>query len=237
MKRRIVPLIGLILGIGFLFSCTKDEPFSLEVVPSYMEAIVGQRCVLLIRLSESKDGKPVEVSASVDGADVIVEYAPLEEGVVEVTVIPDSSALKDTVWGDTITGWITGERGNYRDSSEFELYVIPGEDGLLDYASEVRDSFIRRLSDDYPELGIDNQIEWTPTIVLPHYLVVSHYLFFSDEWEMWVDWHNTIYPHDWTRMYLRRRGEDMTPCDAFEISSQTEWGDAYEITPPDSVTR
>lgn len=238
MIRRVLECGAAIFLIGFMILCSKDEPFSLEVVPDYMEAIVGQRCVLLVELAEEEDGKPVDVSASVDGAEVIVEYAPLEDDeVAEVSIIPDSSSLKDTIWGDTITVMIKGERGSCQDSSIVMIYVIPGEDSRYEYASEVRDSFIRRLADSYPELGIDSQTEWTPTIVLPRILVVSHYLFFSDEWEMWVAWHVTIHPHDWTKIYLRRRGTEIAPSYAFEIASQTEWGEAYPITPPDSVTR
>lgn len=238
MIRRVLECGAAIFLIGFMILCSKDEPFSLEVVPDYMEAIVGQRCVLLVELSEGKDGSPVDVSASVDGAEVIVEYAPLEDDeVAEVSIIPDSSSLKDTIWGDTITVMIKGERGSNQDSSTVMIYVTPGSDGRYEYACEVRDSFVRRLADSYPELGIDSQTEWTPTIVRPHILVVSHYLFFSDEWEMWVDWHVTIPPYDWTRMYLRRRGEEMAPSYAFEIASRTDWGDAYPITPPDSIVR
>lgn len=238
MKSSSIPLIGLALGIVALVSCTEDEAFRLGVVPGYMEAIVGQRCVFLVELSEGKDGSPVEVSASVEDAEAIVEYSPLEgEGVAEVTIIPSASGLKDTIWGDTVTLWIKGERGTYNDSSAVMIYVTPGSDGLLEYASQVRDSFVRRLADSYPELNVDSQTEWTPTIVLPHILVVSHYLFFSNEWEMWVDWHNTIPPYDWTQIYLRRRGQEIGPSYAFEIASQTEWGDAYPITPPDSIIR
>ncbi|MBD3285243.1 hypothetical protein GF359_02450 [candidate division WOR-3 bacterium] len=234
MKRAFL----VVFLVGILISCTSNEPFSLEVVPGYMESITGQRCVFLVELREDDGSGPVDVTSSVDDAEVVVEYSPVkDDGVAEVTVIPSASALADTVWGDTISGWIKAERGEYRDSLPVTIYVIPGEDGRYEYACQVRDSFVRRLNRDYPNLLIDNSIEWTPTIVRPRILVVSHYLFFSEEWEMWVDWHNTIYPHDWTRMYLRRRGEDMIPCDAFEISSQTEWGDAYEIEHPDSIYR
>ncbi len=238
MKKSSTPLIGLILGMVTLVFCTKDEAFRLGVVPGYMEAIVGQRCVFLVGLSEGGEGGAVDISASVEDAQVIVEYSPLEgEGVAEVTVIPSASSLKDTIWGDTVTLWVKGERGSFKDSSSVMIYVTPGCDDRYEYASQVRDSFVRRLADSYPELGINSQIEWTSTIVRPHILVVSHYLFFSDEWEMWVDWHNTIPPYDWTNMYLRRRGQEVTPSYAFEIASQTEWGDAYPVTPPDSIIR
>jgi len=231
-------IIMMSIAVILLVSCSSDKSFILRGVPSYMEAITGQRCLFLVELAEDDGSGAVEISASVEDADVIVEFSPLRgDGVAEVTIIPDSSALQDTLWGDTITGWIKGERGTYRDSFEISIHVIPWEDGLTEYASGVRDSFVRRLTRDYPALFIDNTTEWTPTIVRPRILVVSHYLFLSEEWEMWVGWHVTIYPHDWARVYLRERGEEMTPSEAFEISSQTEWGDVYEITPPDSIYR
>jgi hypothetical protein len=54
---------------------------------------------------------------------------------------------------------------------------------------------------------------------------------------MWVDWYNTVYSYNWTKMYLRRRSEEMSPSYAFEMASQTDWGDAYQIDSPDSVAR
>ena len=54
-----------------------------------------------------------------------------------------------------------------------------------------------------------------------HILVVSHYLFFSEDWEMGLMWHIMIAPHDWSRIYLRPRGE-MAPTLAFEIPSVSD---------------
>lgn len=55
----------------------------------------------------------------------------------------------------------------------------------------------------------------------PHILVVSHYLFFSEEWEMGLQWHIMIAPYDWARIYLRPRAE-VQPTHAFEITSVSD---------------
>lgn len=75
-------------------------------------------------------------------------------------------------------------------------------------------------------------------MVRPVWLVVTHYLFLSDEWEMGVSWHIMIPPSDWTRIYLRHRFDEMTPSLAFEISSRANATEPpHEIEPPDEVTR
>ena len=68
---------------------------------------------------------------------------------------------------------------------------------------------------------------------------MTHYLFFSDEWELGVMWHNTVPPHDWARIYLRRRYTSMRPQFAFEISSMSAQPpkEPHPITPPEQVDR
>ena len=88
-------------------------------------------------------------------------------------------------------------------------------------AAGVRDLFVPLLADAHPELGITAETDWTGTIVSPHILVVTHYLYFSDEWEMHLFWHVMIPPHDWARLELRRRYAQTVPSLAFEIPSRS----------------
>jgi len=66
--------------------------FELSVTPAQMNAVPGERCVLLVTLDPSLHGSsraPVEISGSCPGAEVSVEHALLKPGeVAEVTVIP-----------------------------------------------------------------------------------------------------------------------------------------------------
>lgn len=106
-------------------------------------------------------------------------------------------------------------------TTDVPINVSPGEDTLLEAAAPLRDRFVAWLATEHPELGLTPDTAWTPTIVQPHILVVSHYLFLSEEWEMGVMWHIMIPPHDWARIYLRPRGE-LAPTMAFEISSVSD---------------
>ena len=47
------------------------------------------------------------------------------------------------------------------------------------------------------------------TMVSPQWLVVSHYLFFSEQWELHLEWHIMVAPDDWARI-SGRKGERIT---------------------------
>ena len=138
---------------------------------------------------------------------------------------------------EIVTLNIRGERGDEIQTQTATIVVRPGEDLLLDPAVEMRDRFIPWLTQNHPELGITTQTGWTGTIVTPHILVVTHYLFLTDEWEMEVRWHVMIPPYDWTVIYLRRRGVETRPSYAFKIDSVSGNTTPYMIDPPEAVWR
>ena len=138
---------------------------------------------------------------------------------------------------EILTVTILGERGDEIQTQAATVVVRPGEDLLLDPAVEMRDRFIPWLAENHPELGITSQTGWTGTIVTPHILVVTHYLFLTDEWEMEVRWHVMIPPYDWAMIYLRRRGVETRPSYAFKIDSVSGNTAPYMIDPPETVWR
>jgi hypothetical protein len=74
-------------------------------------------------------------------------------------------------------------------------------------------------------------------MVSPVWLVVSHYLFFSAEWEMHLSWHVMIAPDDWSRIELRRRFIETKPSLAFEIASVSAGSESRSTAPPDELWR
>ena len=106
-------------------------------------------------------------------------------------------------------------------------------------AAQMRDLFIPYVSEHWRQLGITADTEWVGTIVKPRYLVVTHYLFFSDQWELGVMWHNTIPPYNWAEVYLRRRFLCDHPQYAFRISSVTADPpeEPHVVPPPEPVDR
>lgn len=239
-----VACFPIILGAALAMlgtACGDDDggeaaPYELDVFPAQMQAIEGQRCLLLVQLAPDvpdDDGSEVNISARADGAEVIVHGQVLTPGVVaEVEVIPDAASV-DT----TLTVTISGARNGLARTAVVDLEILDMQDDLGPYAAQMRDLFVPWLETNHPDLGITNSTQWTGTLVDPQVLVVQHYLFLTDTWEMGVSWHVTIPPHDWTQIYLRRRFEEMTPSYGFKIDSVTAGGDPYAETPPEEVRR
>ncbi len=205
---------------------TTPLTFTMDVTPAEIEdTIPGQVCVLLVTIEENDpaaEAGPVTITATANGATAVVDHGTIAEGEVaevSVTVLPpQSGAVEPEGW--PCTAVVRAERGGITREIEVPVTVTSDEEDLLaPTAAEMRDRFIPWLAENRPELGIDETTVWNGTIVKPHWLVVSHYLFFSDEWEMHLSWHVMIAPYDWARIELRHRFEETLPSLAFEISS------------------
>lgn len=217
-------------------------PFDLEIIPEWNHnSIPRQRCVFLVTLREgtadSGDEGRVHLSAEGAGAAIRVEPGAIAGGdVAEVTVIPDLSSQEQTL---SIT--VRGQRGDVTSTRTIRLDVMPDrpDQDQQDQATaaEIRDRFTPWLAEHHPELGITPDTSWSGTIVTPYWLIVSHYLFFSPEWEMHVAWHIMIPPHDWRRIDLRHRWDETRPSYAFEISSWAANDEPKPIDPPEAIWR
>jgi hypothetical protein len=218
--------------VVLLYGCPGPGPatFTLTVVPEEIEdTIPGQLCVLLVTIEEvdsAATNGSVTITASAQGATAVVERDTLTEGEVaevSVTMLPPEAGAVEPAgesegWPCNVT--VRAERGGaYREVDVPITLTSEEEDFLAPTAAEMRELFIPWLEEHQPDLGIDETTVWEGTIVKPHWLVVSHYLFFSDEWEMHVSWHIMIAPYDWARIELRRRFEETLPSLAFEIPS------------------
>ncbi len=254
MRRRVLTVMLLIVVsatlMGSMWYFTTPAPFMMQVTsrpstpssPSEaIQSFAGQRCVFLVVVTEEEGwlqghqgfGTAVTVSAAESsgrGTVIVHPQELLPEHVAEVTVIPSVACVNETL---TVT--IMGERGGLKRMKTITIEVLAGEDGLAADAVQMRDQFIPWLTLNHPELGITDETEWSGTIVNPRILVVMHYLFFSDDWEMYVTWHVTIPPNDWTRIYLRQRFIELQPSYAFEVSSVMQHATPHAIDVPDWV--
>lgn len=215
-----------------------EQPiFSIDVVPRELngDSIAGQQCVFLVTITDAgqEDQLAVTITAEAAGAEVVVYQQHVIEGqVAEVVVIPAQASV-----GKTVTVTITGNRGGAIDKKVVSFDVVEGEDDRQEYAQELLDRFVPWLATNHPELGITGDTEWNGTMVSPVWLVVSHYLFFSEEWEVHVAWHIMVAPHDWARIDLRHRFDELAPSYAFEISSVSANSEPVPIDPPETVWR
>lgn len=241
MRSNVLALVGIVLvvatvvvvgGCGAGSSATNGLPggFTLIVNPEVMNALPGERCVLLATVSEAgrpPHPNPVEIVTTCPGAEVEVENPLILPGeVAEITVIPGARAASQLDPGGPepdyiLTAVITATRSGTSRGASVQLNVITGfEDQLAPAAAEMRSRFTSWLAENSPELGITSQTQWTGTMPSP-LLVVEHYLYFNDEWEMHLEWHVMIPPYDWVRMELRRRFDETAYSLAYEISSRS----------------
>ncbi|MEW6197401.1 MAG: hypothetical protein AB1601_01875 [Planctomycetota bacterium] len=233
---RVVLALGLLTCVGgcdLLPGFLTPTPFTLEMTPKLIgDSIVGQKIVLLAKVTDEEAQAwptlPIMVTASADGATVTVTPPLVTSGqVAEITVVPverQNERAQVIIHGDDdwrVNVTIRAERLGLVETATVPITVISNEPDLVsETAAEMRDLFIPWLAENRPDLGIGENTKWVGTIVTPHILVVTHYLYFSAEWEMHVYWHVMIPPYDWARIELRRRYHETTPSVAFEIPSR-----------------
>jgi hypothetical protein len=223
----------------------ENSAFHINVIPEtpvqtngdsvFKYSIAGQHFVFLVTITE--EGQecelPVRVSAKAPGAEVVIYHEDIFEGeVAEVVVIPTPASV-----GQIIEVTITGTRGSVTDQKVASFEAAEGEDDRQEYATELLDKFVSWLATNHPELGITENTAWNGTMVSPVWLVVSHYLFFSEEWELHIEWHIMIPPYDWARIDLRHRFDELAPSYAFEISSVNANSEPVAMEVPETVWR
>jgi len=215
----------------------ENTAFHINVIPEQLNgaSIAGQHCVFLVTITEEEQEceLPVRISATAPGAEVVIYQENIFEGeVAEVVIIPAQASI-----GTTIKVTITGNRGSASDEKVASFEVAEGEDDRQEYAEELLDRFVSWLATNHPELGITDDTAWNGTMVSPVWLVVSHYLFFSEEWEAHIEWHIMMPPDDWAKIDLRHRFDELEPSYAFEISSVNATSEPVPIEPPEIVWR
>ena len=234
----IISLLENALGKQFAGMSLPPTPeFSINVIPEQLsgDSIAGQHCVFLVTVTD--EGQecqlPVRISATAPGAEVVIYQEDIFEGeVAEVVVIPAQASI-----GKTVKVTIAGNRDSATDEKVVSFEVAEGEDDRQEYAEMLLDRFVSWLAANHPELGITEDTAWNGTMVSPVWLVVSHYLFFSEEWEAHISWHIMVPPYDWAKIDLRHRFDELAPSYAFEISSVNAASEPVPIEVPEAVWR
>lgn len=218
---------------------TPTPTFTLDVLPpdepaESRMAIPGSRyCFLVVVGDDAASPAPVTIDASATKGRVVeVTPAELTPGTVGEVWVVAGPATTETTGSVTITA----TRGDVTRTVTRSLLVFPMADERAADARPYFDRWAAWLAAEHPELGITADTTWQPVFVST-LLVVSHYSYWSEEWEMTVAWHNMIAPHDWTEVHLRRRGVDAAPSLAFRIDSVSGAAAAHEVEPPEVVVR
>lgn len=214
------------------------KAFAFDIVPAedpapVRAAIPGEWVCFLgvLTAAELADG-PVTIAATAKGATVkqIVQPTPAAP-IAEIWVVPDPSSVEATAsvsftaTRDTVVRTVT---------RTVPIFPMPDE-----RAADAQPHFAwwtAWLAKNHPELGITAATKWTPRFVST-LLVVSHYAYYSDTWELTVAWHNMIPPDDWSEIHLRRRGTEATPSIAYRQDSMKGATTPHLVTPPETPVR
>lgn len=194
-----------------------EGPFELVVQPEFVQgALPGEPVILLVAVEDDvAGGGPVELAAtSIGGAAASVEPTSISPGeLAEVTVVADEVAEERDI---EVT--VTARRGDEERQASKTIVVMPGQDELGPTATEMLGLFLPWLAEQQPELGIGPETELTGMVVAPRLLVVSHYAFLNEDYEIGLAWHIMIAPDDWADIYIRPR-DALRPTAAFRLSS------------------
>lgn len=209
--------------------------FRLE--PEFVQgAIPGADLVLLVALAEGEPGS-VDLEAEVTGAEVRIDPATIAgTEVAEVTVVPDPTDEERQ-----LTVVVSATRNGATGEVTREFTVVAWPDDREPQAREILAMFLEWLADNRPELGLGPDTDLSGSFTAPLLLVVSHYTFYDEEWEIGLSWHVMVPPDDFSEIYLRPRDE-LQPTLAFRLDSwQTalETGEVNlaEVAPPAEVVR
>ena len=131
---------------------------------------------------------------------------------------------------------ITATRDGATQAATRSLPVFPMADERAADARPHFERWVAWLAAEHPEHGITADAPYEPVFVST-LLVVSHYSYWFEGWEMTVAWHNMIPPDDWSEVHLRRRGVDMAPSIAYRQDSVSGGTEPREVAPPEVVVR
>lgn len=234
MRSRVLSLIPVLLLVG---ACAggSSEPFELEVAPEIVHGLYPETGTILLARVTSRSDVPVSLRIEAEGAGVSSAPEQVTPGEVAEFEITPGSVVEEV----PVTIVVTGTKGSVEHTVTRETRVMPFEPPADD-ARRLLGVFTSWLETNRPELGITGDGAFEGRGVDP-VLVVSHYLFLSDEWELGLSWHIMVPPDDWSELYLRPRDE-WSPTVAFRLASRSaalEDGvvTIEEVPPPPEIVR
>ncbi|MBI5089161.1 MAG: hypothetical protein HZB15_09970 [Actinobacteria bacterium] len=237
MKRVRVCWVTLALLVA---ACgdTSDEPVvapQLRSSPTYVNRVIPGRRPLALVAVEDHGGAALRAAIDLPGAEASVEPAELNDsGVAEVWV-----DLPPTDREQPFSVTVLADRQDAERAVTIAATAVPGTDDLASTATDIVTVFLHDLAGEAGlPAGPDGLTNGTPVAGL---LVVSHYAWFTDQYEIGLSWHIMVAPDDFSELYLRPRNQ-LVPGRAWRIDSWSTAlaGGTYtlgEIEPPAEVMR
>jgi hypothetical protein len=223
-------VLSIVMPCMLLFGCSNPEPLqpasagiygsSLSLDPDIPDAgrfTISARHdlirsypegggIFLVRVAPA-DALPEEISLSIKADAALNARIDLNElnrpsGMAEITIRPEQSTDIEVY---PIMVYAT--RLNTTRTVRLNVEMINWPSGDPQPAMDKRDQFVAWLEAEHPEFGRFSGREWFPYMTYPGILVVEHWTFLDQDWEMRICFHVMIPPYDWSMILLRPRGE------------------------------
>lgn len=208
-----------------------DCRFTIDAKYSKIRSYPEGGGIFLVRVAPA-DALPEEINLSIRAdarlnARIDVNELNRPSGIAEITIQPDQSI---DIGFHPIMVYAT--RLNTTRAVRLNVEMINWPSGNAQPAMVKRDEFVAWLETEHPEFGRFSGRDWFPYMTYPGILVVEHWTFLDQDWEMRICFHVMIPPYDWSMLLLRPRGE-WNPIFAAKRESH---GTIYEIPISDYPT-
>ncbi|MFW9960044.1 MAG: hypothetical protein ACFFDV_03450 [Candidatus Thorarchaeota archaeon] len=225
-------LIVVVSALGIAFLSMNSNPLTIEFVPDHLNTIPDDVGWFLVKINSNGELGAAEIEIQTNATvETDYTYWPATK-LIEVFVYPTEANIEQCIEIE-----LTFSYDSLIASDTALALVWNWTSDEESYARGMRDVFVNYLAENHPELGINATIEWTPIYNTAGIIIVIHYLYISEQWEMEVSWHMMIAPSDWAHVYLRQRC-DLEPSWAGEISSwSTDNETVIEVDPPTEIWR
>lgn len=240
MKRTIRLLTAISMSTIFLSSIILGTVFSLnnpnitiDLYPSDMLSYPGQTAWIVTEIS-SNDAIECEVSPS---KEISFEYETwtLESSTqfLEIFLYPTEIHLDSEIDVKVTVKTDTGRSF----SESMKIKIVNWTTSLPLEIIEMRDHFMQYFEENSTFSDLNSSTPWEFCGSPAQILIVEHYLFKSEFWEMELSRHVMIPPYDWIQVYLRPRNH-ATPIWSAKIDSWSLNNNSiYEIEPPTEIFR
>ncbi|NHJ47754.1 MAG: hypothetical protein FK733_08200 [Asgard group archaeon] len=227
----IISVTSIVLGV---YQPWKSKDTEIEFTHNETLSYPNQKTWIVARFFCDVDGL-MDVSVNTNQS-IDMDYT-VREGLnmyyfVDIFLYPNQTHLNKTI---LVTLSVT--IGDHVTQKTSIVNVIDWTGNLTSEVEEILDCFSSYLIENFTSFDQAENDTLEFMGITPQILVVSHYLFRTDNWELCISRHVTIAPHDWVQIYLRSR-DSFLPSWAWTIDSWSSLNHTiYMIEPPESIYR
>ncbi len=218
--------------LGVVIPLTKPK-INVTFYPSEMMSYPNHTAWLL---AEIQSRVPIDIVVETN-VEVPLEWKTWSTGestyLVEIFLKPNSQHIDSEISVNLIA------------STESQLYsigsctidIINWTSCAVEDSIAIRDHFIQYIESNTKFSNINSSTEWNFCGSPAQILIVEHYLFQSEFWEMEISRHVMISPHDWVQIYIRPRNQTSPNWSAKIDSWSLDNSSIYEIETPAEIFR